>query len=717
MRIAVFTGTVLLLMAGSAGAAHPWDEVALGPDKRADLVLEQMGDDDKLRLVFGQFGSVKDGYEPPAEAIMGSAGFVAGVPRLGIPPLWETDAGLGVATQGSTRDRVRERTSLPSGIATAATWNPDLAFRGGAMIGTEARDSGFNVMLAGGVNLMREPRNGRNFEYAGEDPLLAGLMVGSEIAGIESNHIISTIKHFAVNDQETARQNIDAVIDWDQARMSDLLAFQLAIELGRPGAVMCSYNRVNGDYACENARLLTGLLRKDWGYKGFVMSDWGAVHSLEKSVASGLDQESGSQFDDRLYFGEPLRQALRQGRVSRARLDEMARHVLYAMFAHGVVDYPLAIGRFDVGVHGEVSREDAEEGMVLLKNVGEILPLPANIKRLAVIGGHADVGVLAGGGSSLVYPVGGNAVPGLNPTSWPGPVMVHPSSPLRALQARLPRADLRFADGGDQDAAVKLAADSEAVVLFVDQWTGEAHDARLELRNGQDDLVAAVAAANPHTIVVVESGGPILMPWAGKVAAVLEAWYAGTSGGDAIARVLLGEVDPSGRLPATFPQSVDQLPHPAIEGPDKVVYDEGATVGYKWFDAHALAPAFPFGWGLSYTSFAHDGLAASIKGGKVTVSFIIRNTGERKGKDVPQIYVGPRSGGWEAPRRLAGWRKVELAPGESQTVTLAIDPRLLAVFRQGSWHIAAGEYIVWLGRSSRDLESSVNVTLKSQSFR
>jgi beta-glucosidase len=707
---------VLLLLCFAccgAGAAQPWDDPALAPERRAELVLKEMTEEEKLGMVFGQFGSLKDGYEPPAEAIMGSAGYVPGVPRLGIPPLWETDAGLGVATQASTRDKVRERTSLPSGLATAATWNPEIAFAGGAMIGTEARDSGFNVMLAGGVNLLREPRNGRNFEYAGEDPLLAGTVVGAEIRGIQSNHVISTVKHFAVNDQESGRLTVNAVLDWDQARMSDLLAFQIAIEQGQPGSVMCAYNRLNGNYACENAELLAGILKKEWGFKGFVMSDWGGMHSLEKSVEAGLDQESAAQFDDRPYFGEPLRQALRDGSLPAARLDEMARRILYAIFAHGLVEHPVALKGFDVFAHALVSRTDAEEAIVLLKNQGGALPLAPSVRRIAVIGGYADLGVLAGGGSSLVYPVGGNAVPGLQPTNWPGPVMVHPSSPLRALRSRLPQAAIGFADGSDRDAAASLAAASDAALVFVTQWTTEAHDSPLELPNQQDALVEAVAAANPRTVVVVESGGPVLMPWAGRVAGLVEAWYPGTSGGDAIARVLLGEVDASGRLPVTVPQSLDQLPHPVIAASGDVVYDEGAAVGYKWFDARGLTPAFPFGFGLSYSRFAHSGLKASAQGGKVTVSFTVKNIGARTGKDVAQIYVGPHAGGWEAPRRLAGWKKLELEPGQSRTVTLSIDPRLLALCKDGRWSVAAGDYDFWLAASSRELQSKVTVKLKS----
>src|SRR4051812_39647215 len=300
----------LSLCAASAQAAEPvrpWMNRALGADERAALAVAQLTQDEKLNLVFGWFATNadwKNNFKAPAGSRLGSAGYIPGIARLGIVPQWQTDAGIGVATQGGAKEK-RERTALPSGIATAATWNPDLAFQGGRMIGAEARASGFNVMLAGGVNLLRDPRNGRNFEYGGEDPLLAGTMVGAQIAGIQSNHIVSTIKHYAINNLETGRDYHDALIDPDQARMSDLLAFQIGVERSDPGSVMCAYNRVNGAHACENYWLLTQVLRKDWGWKGFVMSDWGATHSTEQAANTGLDQDSGFPFDKEPYFREP----------------------------------------------------------------------------------------------------------------------------------------------------------------------------------------------------------------------------------------------------------------------------------------------------------------------------------------------------------------------------------------------------------------------------
>ncbi|KRA61943.1 beta-glucosidase [Caulobacter sp. Root655] len=715
----------------AAPAARPWLDPKLDADTRADQAVKAMTQDEKMTIIFGYFGAdMGQKYTRVPEALPGSAGYVKGVPRLGIPEQFQTDAGVGVATQGG-EPKKRERTALPSGMATTATWNPDLAYKGGAMIGSEARDSGFNVMLAGGVNLVREPRNGRNFEYGGEDPLLAGLMVGAQIRGIQSNAIVSTIKHYALNSQENGRFVLNARIGEAEARTSDLLAFQFAIEDSDPHSVMCAYNRINGDYACENDFLLNKVLKQDWGYKNYVMSDWGAVHSSAKAVNAGLDQESAGQaFDTQSFFQGPLKDALAKGEVSQARLDDMVRRILRGLFASGVVEKPVKITTIDYAAHGKITRADAEEGIVLLKNDKGLLPLVATARKIAVIGGHADVGVLSGGGSSQVYPIGGRAVQGEGPATWPGPMIYFPSSPLKALKARLPGADIQYADGKDLAAAAKLAAASDIVLVFATQWNGESFDSPLTLEHDQDALIDAVATANAKTVVVLQTGGPVLMPWLSKVGGVVEAWYPGSEGGEAIARVLTGEVDASGRLPVTFPASLAQLPRPVLDGDPKtpdamfeVDYTlEGAAVGYKWFDKKGHQPLFAFGQGLSYTTFAYDNLKATTAGGVVTVSFDVKNTGARAGKAVPQVYVSPKDakaiGGWEAPQRLAGFKKLDLAPGATTSVRLTVDPRLLAVWdaKAHGWSVAAGDYTVTLGASSRDPAAKADVAVAAQAL-
>lgn len=723
----LFVGLVAFTNPGFADEpAKPWMNPALPPDHRADLVVAQMTRQEKQTLVFGYFATEAPWkkFKPPAEAREGAAGYVPGIPRLGIPAQHETDAGLGVATQGGAKVK-RERTALPSGLATAASWDRDIARAGGAMIGAEARASGFNVLLSGSVNLVREPRNGRNFEYAGEDPLLAGIMTAEQIKGIQSNHVVSTLKHFALNDQETHRNTANVLIDPAQARMSDLLAFEIAIDLSDPGSVMCSYNKVWGEHSCENPALLKDILRRDWGWKGYVMSDWGATHSATKAALAGLDQQSGNPFDDTPWFGAPLLQAVESGELPEERLTEMARNILRTMFAKGLVDHPPAIGEIDFKAHAAVTRAGAEAGAVLLKNDGGLMPLRTDLKRIAVIGGHADAGVLAGGGSSLVYPVGGNAVPGLKPTSWPGPVMYYPSSPMRAIQSLAPQARVQFASGANRAAAAKLAADSEVALVFVTQWTTESEDASLTLADGQDALVEAVANANPRTVVILETGGAVFMPWIERVPAALEVWYPGTAGGEAIANLLFGKVEPTGRLPITFPRDASQFARASLVEKDskgkptgEIHYAEGATVGYKWFDAHTLQPLFPFGHGLSYSRFEYSALETHLDEEDLMVRFTVKNVGERAGADVPQVYVSPVAGGWEGPRRLAGWRKLTLAPGAQTIIEMRVDARLLATFDAGQngWRVTAGDYRVMVGASAADLRTETTATLPERRF-
>lgn len=715
-----------MLTAVPALAAHAWDNKTLLPEQRAALALKAMNQNEKFTLVFGYFGSfMRDKNEPaPAEARMGSAGYVPGVPRLNIPPQWVTDAGLGVASQRESEDAYRERTALPAGIAVAASFNPELAYKGGVMIGSEAHASGFNVMLGGGVNLLREPRNGRNFEFGGEDPLLAGTMAGASIAGVQSQNVISTIKHWALNDQETGRHFFSAELDDGQAHQSDFLAFQIGIELGKPGSVMCSYNRVRSFYACESDYLLNQVLKREFKYPGYVMSDWGAVYSTVKAANAGLDQQSAYVFDEKPYFGKMLRDAVKAKKVPQARLDDMAKRILYAMFSTGVYDNPVTPKKIDLDANKAVSRAAAEEGIVLLKNRNNVLPLAATAKRILIIGGYADRAVISGGGSSTVMPAGGNPVPGLGPKGFPGPIIYLPDAPMAAIQARAPMTPIRYIDGTDPVLAAKEAAKADVVIVFGTQWSGEDIDHSMNLDGNQDEVIKAAAAANPNTIVVLETGNPVLMPWADSVGGIVEAWFPGSGGGEAIARVLFGEVDASGRLPATFPASLEQLPHPKIAGSDlpertyfNVEYTEGAAVGYKWFEKNNLKPLYPFGYGLSYTSFAYSGLSAAVVDGKLTVRFTVQNTGARDGKDAPQVYVAAKNGGWEAPKRLAGFKKVALKAGASTEVTLSVDPRLLSTHDGKGWTLTDGPFVISLGASSADIKAQVEVNGKITPFR
>ncbi len=730
-KVVAIASSVAMLLCSSVLAAQPSaapDRPGLNgnlsPEERARAAVAAMTLDEKLRLVFGysdqaftDLAKVPDDIVPAdlksyvvTHQVKGSAGFVPGVPRLGIPDQTQTDASIGV------RNSFIPSTALPSSLATAASFDPEVSRAGGAMIGTEARATGHNTMLSGGVNLAREPRNGRNFEYTGEDPLLAGTMAGALIDGIQSNHIVSTIKHYAMNDQETLRTSIDVTISAEAMRQSDLLAFELAMEKGKPGSVMCSYNLINGRWGCENDYLLNTVLKGDWGFKGFVMSDWGAVHSTAAAANNGLDQFTGfCCVTDKPWFAPPqFKAALQSGAIPARRLDDMAERILWALFASGAVDDPVKVSPIDYAAHAAVSQKAAEESLVLLKNDGDLLPL-RGVRSIAVIGGNADKGVMAGGGSSDVTPVGGDRK--INDRSF------LPSAPVAELKRELPRVRISYDAGNDLASATALAAASDVAAVFVTQYDSEGYDGKLELEGNQDALVAAVAKANPKTIVVVESGGAIFMPWASQVSAILEAFYPGIRGGAAIARILTGKVNPSGHLPISFPASPDQLAHPKLPGlglpneiPVHVTYDEGAAIGYKWYDAKGYKPLWAFGHGLSYTSFALTDLAARPDGKTIKVSFSIRNTGKRQGKGVGQVYVAPADwakAGWEAPKRLGGFAKADLKPGQTKTIYVTVDPRLLATYEAAGnkWHVRAGNYRVMLGDSSDAQMQSVDVSL------
>jgi beta-glucosidase len=676
--------------------------------QRADYLLGQMTEDEKLSIVHGRLPLFIQNR--PADIVL-SAGIVPGVPRLGIPDLRESDASLGVANAGRDND---DAVALPSALMLASTFDPEIAEQGGAMIGKEARQKGFNVLLAGGVDLVREPRNGRNFEYLGEDPLLAGRLAGAAVRGVQSNRILSTVKHYVLNAQESGRHILDAVIDPAALRESDLLAFEIAIEHGRPGAVMCAYNKVNGLYACENKPLFD-ILKDDWRYPGFVMSDWGAVHSATAAV-TGLDQESGEQLDKQAYYGSPLKDAVATSVVPQSRLDDMVRRILIGMGETGVLDAPFAPDPLNTNADAIVAHSQAEAGIVLLKNTGGVLPLAKGARRIAVIGGHADIGVLSGGGSSQVIPLGSHMfkAPAWAPPWGPG-MVYHPSSPLGALRALAGAGEISFDAGTDPISAANAARGADVAVVFATQWTTEGADVSLTLPDNQDAVIAAVAAANPRTVVVLETGGPVLMPWLGQVPAVVEAWYPGQRGGEAIAEVLTGAINPAGRLPVTFPAALTQLPRPKLDGegmtesadlsagkPFTVTYREGAEVGYRWFEQQRQTPLFPFGWGLGYSAFRYEGL--TVRGGAtLTVSFRVTNTGGMEGTETPQVYAAAPG----ETRRLIGFRRIALHPGESRVVTVTADPRLLARFDDAAkrWRIPRAAYTVTAGRYAGDPEA------------
>ncbi|KVS32406.1 glycoside hydrolase family 3 C-terminal domain-containing protein [Burkholderia cepacia] len=732
--------TVLLASCGGddihAGPVAPADPDAAA-DQRAAALVAQLTNDEKLQLVHGTGLPALDLGGPfPADALNG-ASYIPGVPRLGIPAVSSADSAGGVNVKNA---RV---TALPAPVALAATWDPALAGAYGTRIALELRALGFAEGLGGGVNLAREPRNGRTFEYMGEDPVLAGTLSAARTQATQAQKVIATIKHFAFNDQETNRMTIDSVVDERTMREAELLAFEIGVKDGQPGNVMCSYNKLNGVYACENPYLLTTVLKNEWGFKGVVQSDWGATHSTVAAVQAGLDEEEPGAADDNnaplgSFFNTKLRAALQAGSVSAARLNDMVQRKLRTLIRIGVMDAPPKPGgAIDEAAGNADALAIARQSAVLLKNAAApgdaqpVLPLAAGaLKSVVVIGGHADTGVLSGGGSGAVPAIDGNAVTTCQQpadTLFGGCATWYKSAPLAAIRAKAPNAAVSYLDGTDANAAASAAAQADVAIVFATQWQTEGldlaslslPDAKADPYNQQYDqnaLIAAVAAKAKRVIVVLENGSPVLMPWLANVHGVLEAWYPGAQGGQAIADLLFGDANPSGRLPLTFPKQEADLPQPAIDpSRTQTIYAEGLAYGYRWFDAKAIEPLFPFGYGLSYTTYALSALSARADAaGNVTVGVTVTNTGARAGAQTVQIYAALPASLGEPPKRLVGWTKVALQPGEARTVSVAVPAQRFAVWDANAhaWRIAAGSYGLSAAASSRDPQAqSTTVTL------
>jgi beta-glucosidase len=718
-------------------ATGPWSNTSLSPDERAQLVLKEMTLDEKVALLHGVGMPTDEPVTPENAPSNRGVGYAVGVPRLGIPGIDMSDAAYGVR---SSQVNGRYSTALPANVAAAASWDVDAAYEFGKLIGTELRAQGYNMSLGGGTNLTREPRNGRTFEYLGEDPVLAGELVARLIQGTQSANVIGDIKHYALNDQESGRNIVNVTIDKRAAHESDLLAFEIGVTKGKPAAVMCSYNRVNGDFACENKWLLTDVLKKDWKFPGFVVSDWGGTHSVEKASAAGLDNEQPG----RQFFGDKYKEAVDAGKIPQSEVDEHVLRILRSMFAAGVIDHPRQRAVIDPFAGFETARKIEEGGIVLLKNKGGVLPVDAaRVKTIAVIGAHSDVGMISGGGSAQVDPMGGNAImpPGKGATHWQEQIWF-PTSPLKAIKARAPQADVKYDPGVDPQAAAAAAKGADIVFVFGYQWESEGMDlptlALPKYKNNgtevdQNAVISAVAAANPHTVVVIESGSPVTMPWVDAPAAILEAWYGGSDGANALGNVLFGSVNPSGKLPNTFPKSEADLPRPTVAPPPHmhwgaasqdpaeqkaamdygVDYSEGVKVGYKWYDAEKKSVLFPFGFGLSYTTFSYSGLNVT-PGDSVKVSFTLANTGKRAGAEIAEVYAALPADAQEPPKRLVGFAKVNVDAKGKQTVTVDVDRKYLSIWdeQNDGWKLLPGEYTFLVGGSSDSLPLKATVSLK-----
>ena len=685
-----------------AVAERPWCDTSLSADRRAGLLLAALTQDEKVSLLAGD--ELNGVYGLPGT----HTGTSDGIARVGIPTIHFTDGTAGIR-QGAA-------TAMPAPIAVAASFDPATARLDGATLADEAKRKGNDVFYGPTLTIVRTPLAGRTFQEMGEDPLLASATGVAFIRGMQAAGVIANANIFVANNQEGAgpdanesrpgqmigpaptegsRFNVSAIVSDRALREIYLPPFEAAVKDAGVGTVMCAYNRVDGIFNCENRPLLTGILKREWGFSGFVLSDYGAAHDTVGNNDAGLDFEP---WPGQAYGVEQVDDALAAGRMTVADVDSHVRRYLRTLFAFGVFDrapYVEEEASIDKAAHAAASQQIAERGMVLLKNAHALLPL-TGVKTLAVIGAPA-ARFVTGGGSSDVTPYSS-------------------VTPLDGITARAKAAGaaVTYDDGSDPVRAADLARASDvAVVVAADFQTEGIDRACLSLEcppafGDQDRLIGAVAAANPRTVVVLETGGPVLMPWRYGVGAILEAWYPGEQGGAAIARVLFGDVDPGGALPATFPQSADDLPtagdamrYPGIDNIE--IYKEGVLVGYRWFDEHRLIPAFPFGFGLSYTRFALSGL--HVDG--ATVSFTVRNTGRRAGSQVVQVYLG---GGQsppvtEPPRRLAGFRRVDLPAGGSAHVKIVLPSRARQYWDVSTsrWRTLPGCLAVSVGVSSRDV--------------
>lgn len=718
----------ILTGCGRSDSAATESELDAAADKRAGELVSQLTLDEKVQLVHGTGMPLMArtmGMAVPPGALYGS-GFIPGIPRLGIPDLNMADSTTGVLVSDATTDV----TALPAPIGLAASWNTQLAHDYGARIATELRTLGYGEGLGGAVNLASEPRSGRTFENLGEDPVLAGALVAARTRGTQSQQVIGTIKHYAMNDQETDRATIDAQTDERTMRETELLAFEIGVREGQPGNVMCSYNKVNGTHACENPYLLTEVLKNEWDYRGVVQSDWGATHTTEQAVTAGLDEEepgaamalppemaSGMGSQPGPHFAVSLKDAVTSGLVPMERLDDMVKRKLRTMIRLGVMDNPPAPGgKLDLKAGAATALDVARKSMVLLKNdsigTSPALPLDQKVRSIAVIGGHADKAVLSGGGSGQA---GGAS--GLFGCQQP-PAMLfggcapwHMSSPLDAIRAKVPGAAVTWTDGTDLVAASEAARAADVAIVFATQWQTEGQDlVTLSLPGPAEDpfnqsydqnsLVDAVAGNAKRTVVVLENGSPVLMPWHDRVHAVLEAWYPGEQGAQAIADVLFGQVNPSGRLPLTFPTTDETVSPPPDSG-----YHQGLLIGYRRYQAENVAPLFPFGYGLSYTTFRYSNLNTTTRDdGAVTVTVTVTNAGSRTGTDTTQIYAGLPAGLGEPPQRLVGWQQTTLEPGKSQEISVTIPSQRLATWdaASDSWRDNPGEYSFHAARFAGD---------------
>ena len=740
-------GTLSLVLAPHVARAQsqPWRDARRSPAERTTLLLRAMTLPEKFEQLVGAPGIV-----PELPQCYG-ARHVPGIARLHIPTLRVTNGPVGVGQNDcvpATQPRLpmsalgsRESapaTALPSGMAVAASFDTAVAARFGDVIGTEARDLALHVMEGPGLNLARVPEGGRNFEYFGEDPFLTGSMAVAEIRAIQRHGVIAMAKHFVANEQETNRFTVNETVDDRVLHELYLLPFEMAVKEGDVAAIMCSYNAVNGPHACEDRHHLTDVLRGQWGFRGYVQSDFFAAHGTATDLRAGLDHEMpGLALRGAPWFSPAkLQTALDAHQITVADIDTALARRYREMFRLGIFDRPVAQTPIDTNRDGAIARDIGEQAAVLLKNRSDLLPLDASALHSVVLIGKAEYAAKAVsgccGGSSDVIPLHT-----VSPLEGVQRVLAAQHSPATASLTIVAKDNANLAD------AVAAARAADVAIVLAGTISDEGRDRPdLALPDSQDAMIAAVAAANPRTIVVLKDNASVLTPWIDAVPAVLESWFPGQEDGDIVARLLFGLADPAGRLPVTFPVRAADLPvHTAIQWPGldpqgkpvpvgrntnvptHVEYSEGLDIGYRAFDARGIAPRFPFGYGLAYTTFALSAASVTprVTDGhqRITVEVTVANTGRRRGAAVPQVYLALPSSLGEPPQRLVAFDKVWLDPGATRRLRLVIDPNAanhpLSWWdsRRQRWVTTPGRYEVRVGTSSRDIVAREAISVRA----
>ncbi len=714
-------------------------------DAKINALLQKMTLEEKVKMIHAN-----------------SAFAAGGIERLGIPELMTSDGPHGVRSEQGRNWKPPvgandAGTYLPTNNTLASTWNPELGYAYGAVLGSEANARGKDIILGPGINIIRAPLNGRNFEYLSEDPFLVSRMVVGYIKGVQDQGVSACVKHYAANNQETHRNDIDVDMSERALREIYLPGFKAAVQQAGVYTLMGSYNKFRGTWATENAYLMNDILKKEWGFQGLVISDWGSVHDTQKALRNGTDLEMGTDLSlmygsvdqsaaaasataggapapvrslyDRFFLADPVLEVAKKDPTVVPLIDDKVRRILRVMYATNMLDgAKRQPGAYNTKEHQATALKVAEEGIVLLKNDGNVLPLPKSVKRVAVIGANATRENALGGGSAQVK-------------------AKYEITPLQGLKNELGQATITFAPGykiarGQQAdpaliAEAVAAAKAAEVVIYVggsfhgydySKWDDNAYDAEavdkpdLKMPFGQEELLRAVLQANPNTVVVLMNGGPIdVSAFAGSAKAIVEAWYPGMEGGNAIAHVLFGDVNPSGKLPFTFPVKLEDSPaHKLGEYPStpgnalKQFYKDDIYVGYRYYDTYKVAPQFAFGHGLSYTTFKYSGLSVTPGKQSATVKLTVTNSGKTAGAEVVQVYLHDQQASVKRPEKeLKGFQKVFLKPGESKTVTLTLDTNAFQFYSEAKkqWTLEPGKFDVLVGSSSRDIRLTGGVTL------